>query len=131
MEIEEEEEVQNYLFNLAIKIQGGDFSEKPNYIPILDQRILDPQIRIMLSKISNITKYTLVSPAHILYKQQHEKSKEKDKCSICLYEIYEEELNNYEKNPDNVDILLNIPFNALLLEKCVDHFFHVELLKNY
>lgn len=130
MEIEEEEDVQSHLFNLAIKIQGGDFSEKPQYIQILDQEILDSQIRIMLSKISNIAKYTLISPAHIFYKQKHEKSKEKDKCSICLCEIYEEELNNYEKNPENVEVLLNIPFNALLLEKCSDHFFHVECINN-
>ena len=84
MEIEEEEDVQTHLFNLAIKIQEGDFSEKPSYIQIKDQEILDQQIRIMLSKISNIAGYTLISPAHILYKQKHEKSKEKDKCSICL-----------------------------------------------
>ena len=77
MEIEEEEDVQSHLFNLAIKIQGGDFSEKPQYIQILDQEILDSQIRIMLSKISNIAKYTLISPAHIFYKQNMKNLKKK------------------------------------------------------
>ena len=56
--------------------------------------------------------------------------KEKDKCSICLCEIYEEELSDYEKNPSDITIFQNIPYNAILLEKCVDHFFHIECINN-
>ena len=122
--------VEEKLTDLAIKIQEGDFSEKPKHIQITDQEILDPQIKIILSKVLRITKYSLVSPIQILYKQKYEKMKEKDKCSICLCEIYEEELSDYEKNPSDITIFQNIPYNAILLEKCVDHFFHIECINN-
>ena len=115
---------------LAIKIQTGDFSEKPTYTKLTTQEILDPQLKIILSNISKITKYSLISPIEILYKQKHEKSKERDKCPICLCEFYEDVLNEYEKNTDNIQFLMNIPFDAILLEKCFDHFFHIECLNN-
>ena len=122
--------VEEQLTDLAIRIQEGDFSEKPKHIQITDQEILDPQIKIILSKILKITKYSLVSPIQILYKQKYEKMKEKDKCAICLCEFYEEELSDYEKNPSDITVFQNIPYNVVLLENCVDHFFHIECINN-
>jgi deltex-like protein len=94
------------------------------------QEILDQKIQIILPKISKITKYSLISPLEILYKQKYEKSKERDKCPICLCEFYDDILNEFEKNPSNVDYLINIPFDVILLEKCFDHFFHIECLND-
>ena len=118
------------LTNLAIKIQNNNFSDKPEYTKLTDQDILDPQHKIILSNISQITKYSLVSPLEILYKQKFEKSKERDKCPICLCEFYEDVLDIYEKNPSDVQFLMNIPFDVVLPEKCFDHFFHIECLNN-
>jgi deltex-like protein len=128
--MEIEQDAQELLFSLAIKIQSEDYSEKPKYTGLTTQEILDPQIQFILSKISKITKYSLVSPVEICYKQKFEKSKERDKCPICLCEFYEEMLNEFEKNPSNVEFLLDIPFDVILLENCADHFFHVECLNN-
>ena len=125
-----EPEVEEQLTNLTIKIQEGNFTEKPKHIQIDDQSLLDPQLKFILSKILKITKYSLVSPQQILYKQKYEKSKERDKCSICLCEFYEDELNLYEQNPDDCTIFETFQFNVVLLENCVDHFFHIECLNN-
>jgi len=121
---------QEQLQVIAYKILAKDFSEKATYNQLTSQEILDPQISIILSKISQITKYFLISPLHILYKQGYEKSKEKDKCSICLCEFYEDTFVEYEKNPDNVNLLIDTPCDTIVLEKCLDHFFHVECLNN-
>ena len=128
MEIEPNAE--DLLYLLAIKIQQRDFSEKPVYTGLTMQEILDQKIQIILPKISKITKYSLISPLEILYKQKYEKSKERDKCPICLCEFYDDILNEFEKNPSNVDYLINIPFDVILLEKCFDHFFHIECLND-
>jgi hypothetical protein len=123
-------EVEEQLTELSLKIQGGNFTEKPKHIQIDDQDLLDPQLKYILSKISKITKYSLVSPQQILYKQKYEKSKERDKCSICLCEFYEDEINMYEQNPNDIEVFQNFQYNVVLLEKCEDHFFHIECLDN-
>ncbi len=125
-----DEKVQEHILDLAFRIQDGNFTGKPTYIEILDQEILDPQIKYYLSKISKITKYTLISPIHVYYKQKYEKSKERDKCPICLCKFYEDAIIEYEKNPGNVEPLLNTPCDTIILEKCIDHFFHIECLNN-
>ena len=87
-------------------------------------------------KISKITNFSLISPIEILYKIKYEEankiSKEKEKCSICQFDIYEDEINSYESNPENqnFDYLFNMPFNIILLSKCTDHFFHIECLNS-
>ena len=118
----------NQLSVLATKIKDGDFTEKPTYTKITTHDALDEESKFILTKLSQITKYTLVSPLEILYKQKHEKLKEKDKCSICLCEFYEDEISQYEKDPDNIEYLISSEFNAVLLEKCFDHFFHIKCL---
>ena len=121
---------QEQLKLIASKIATKDFSEKPTYNQIISQENIDPQINNILSKISKISKYFLISPLHIIYKQEYEKSKERDKCSICLCEFYEDAIAEYEKNPDNVDSLENTSCDVIILEKCADHFFHIECLNN-
>ena len=39
-------------------------------------------------------------------------------------------MNEYENNPDNLLFLRDVLFNVILLEKCLDHFFHIECIGN-
>ena len=103
---------------------------KPKYNQITSQENIDPKLNLILNKISKITKYYLISPLHILNKQKYEKSKERDKCSICLCEFYEDIFIEYDKNRQNKKILENTSYDVILLENCVDHFFHIECLNN-
>ena len=103
---------------------------KPKYNQITSQENIDPKLNLILNKISKITKYYLISPLHILNKQKYEKSKERDKCSICLCEFYEDIFIEYDKNPQNEKILEITSYDVILLENCVDHFFHIECLNN-
>ena len=105
-------------------------SIKPKYDQITSQENIEPQLNTILSKLSKITKFYFISPLHILNKQRYEKSKERDKCSICLCEFYEDIFVEYEKNPQNENILKNGPYDVILLENCVDHFFHIECINN-
>ena len=105
-------------------------SIKPKYDQITSQENIDPQLNLILSKLSKITKFYFISPLHILNKQRYENSKERDKCSICLCEFYEDIFVEYEKNPQNENILENEPYDVILLENCVDHFFHIECINN-
>jgi len=126
----ENQNPQEKLKLIANKIIAKDFIEKPTYNQIIEQENTQSHIKDILSKLSKITKYFLISPLHIIYKQGFEKSKEKDKCAICLCEFYEEEIAEFEKNPANVDSLISISCDAIILEKCADHFFHIECLNN-
>ena len=130
----EVEEFTEKLMMLAIKISEKNFNDKPEYYQIPTHNLLDQNSITILDKLSHITKYCIVSPLEILYKQKYEFhnkiSTEKDKCSICQFELYEDELVQYEKNPDDYFFLRDVPFNVVLLEKCVDHFFHIECLGN-
>ena len=121
---------QEQLQAIAIKILDKDFSERPTYNQITTQLIINPQLNDILLRISTITKYFLITPLHILYKQGYEKSKERDKCPICLCEFYEEDIADYEKNPDNIIPLLETKCDTIVLENCLDHFFHIECLNN-
>ena len=103
---------------------------KPKYNQITSQENIDLKLNLILNKISKITKYYLISPLHILNKQKYEKSRERDKCSICLCEFYEDIFIEYDKNPQNEKILENTSYDVILLENCVDHFFHIECLNN-
>ena len=118
------------LSNLNEKIKNGDFTEKPKYTSMITHDALDENSKLMLTKLSLITKYSLVSPIEILYKQKYEKSKEKEKCAICLCEFYDDIIDNFENQSDDISCLYTSGFNAVLLEKCMDHFFHIECINN-
>ena len=117
-------------------IEANDFSEKPKILNIPSHSFNDENLLNMQMKISKITKFSLISPIEILYKikyeESHQISKEKEKCSICQFDIYEDEINSYETNPENqnFEYLFNMPFNIILLSKCTDHFFHIECLNS-
>ena len=128
----EVDEISEKLLMLSLKISDKDFKDKPEYFKISTHNLLDDECLSILNKLSGITKYYIVSPIEILYKfkydVEHKISKEKDKCSICQFELYEEELAIYENNPDNLEYFRDIPFNVILLENCADHFFHIKCI---
>ena len=122
-----------FMFTL---IEGNEFIEKPKFLKIPFHPFNDENLLNMQNRISKITNFYLISPIEILYKikyeEYHKISKEKEKCSICQFDLYEDELNSYESNPQNqnFEYLYNMPFNSLLLSKCTDHFFHIECLNS-
>ena len=122
-----------FMFTL---IEGNEFIEKPKLLKIPFHPFNDENLLNMQNRISKITNFYLISPIEILYKikyeEYHKISKEKEKCSICQFDLYEDELNSYESNPQNqnFEYLYNMPFNTLLLSKCKDHFFHIECLNS-
>ena len=124
------------LIFMFTSIEANDFTEKPKFLNIPSHPYNDDNLLNMQMKISKITNFSLISPIEILYKIKYEEakkiSKEKEKCSICQFDIYEDEINSYESNPENqnFDYLFNMPFNIILLSKCTDHFFHIECLNS-
>ena len=128
------EEIRFNLSLLAAKIADNIIDEKPGNYIIRRYDRLDLESYQILDELELITKYFIISPMEILYKQKYEFknkiSNEKDKCSICQFEFYEEEIEKFEKDPNNYQILLDTTFNVVLLEKCADHFFHIECLGN-
>lgn len=93
----------------------------------------------LLEKIFSITSFSFVTPLEIKYKEEYEnnnnalkkeKEIEKEKCSICQYNFYEEEeekISNIKKEK-KFDEYLKINLNVILLDKCTDHFFHIECI---
>ncbi|MCQ2821287.1 MAG: hypothetical protein MJ252_28845 [archaeon] len=133
------------------KIQGKKFEEAPKYIGFKKLNAPNEQTEKALKRLKEVTKYTLISPIEMLYKEGYEKSKkislEKDKCSICQFNFYEvdEDLgdalrkvnsgdSSSSKDPLNdlcfrsYSELIQTELNVVLLDKCSDHFFHVECL---
>jgi len=112
-----------------------------------------------IKDIFSITDFKIITPLEVFYKHEFEKfhkiSNEKDKCSICLFEFYEELferseklLQKYEKfnnknSSKNLNSYNNLAceeilkfqqehdsFDVVLLEDCKDHFFHIDCLMN-
>ena len=68
----EVEEFTEKLMMLAIKISEKNFNDKPEYYQILTHNLIDQNSITILDKLSHITKYCIVSPLEILYKQKYE-----------------------------------------------------------
>ncbi len=131
-----EKEINEKLKEIYSKIEKKDFSNKPEYLNMTTYNNLSKEHKECLEKLSAITGYILISPIELLYKQQYEEinkiSNEKDKCSICQYNFYEEEENEKEveeKNEKNTfEKYLKTEFDVILLDKCHDHFFHIDCI---
>lgn len=115
------------------------FEDKPKYVNIVSSPHINDSDMEVLDKLSTITKFNLITPIEILYKEHYESfhkiSNEKDKCSICQYVFYEKEEENNNKDDDKKDDKINTfenyleeTINVVLLDKCTDHFFHIECL---
>lgn len=131
------DETKDELKKMYDNLINNKLEDKPKYINIVSSPHISDSDMEVLDKLSNITKFILITPIEILYKEHYETfhkiSNEKDKCSICQYVFYEKEENNKDdnKNENKVDTFenyLNEPINVVLLDKCADHFFHIECL---
>ena len=146
----DEEEIKKNLKNIYELIKEKKFEKKPTEIQqdIIDSPLVNENDKEALKIINNITQFKLISPIELLYKYYYEKvnkiSNEKDKCSICQFNFYEdeEEVNNNNNNNDTkkennsinefgeFDELIKKEINVILLNNCHDHFFHIECLNN-
>ena len=126
---------------ILIRIKQKDFSNAPNYSNglNLENIKISPNNKSLLERLSNITKYSLISPLEMLYKEQHDISKkitnEREKCPICLCNFYDDIIPHYLKDneikDDDLDKFYSQEIDAILLSKCEDHFYHIECLLNY
>ena len=126
---------------ILIRINKKDFSNAPNYSNGLnkDNINISPNNKLFLEKLINITKYSLVTPLEILYKEQYNIFKkitnERDKCPICLCEFYDDIITDYSKDneikDDDFEKYYSHEIDTILLSKCEDHFYHIECLINY
>ena len=87
-----------------------------------------------LKKILSITKVKPISPIEIFYKVKydsyHKISNDDEKCSICLDLIYD-----FDRKADysvikKMNSNLNYKYNVCIFDKCEDHFFHIDCIKN-
>jgi len=113
-----------------IKKNLQTFERKPEYC----DKPLDQKNKI-ISKLKKITKFKLISPIEIYYKLKYDEfykhSLEDDKCSICLFNFYDENLK--EKTLEEIlkfDESKKSDYDVLLLNNCSDHFFHLECMFN-
>ena len=128
-----------YQQSLYIKLFSKDVASKPfytNYLNINNTNI-SKNNKLILGKLKKITKYSLISPLEIIYKEQHgiftNTSKERERCPICLLEFYDDII---EDNPKNlylkpITIYTSHEIDTIKLVKCEDHFYHIECLSNY
>lgn len=122
----------------------------------VDSKLIDSD---KINRLKAITDFKIITPIEIFYKHEFDKfhkiSNELDKCSICLFEFYEELIiktqkiikQDYNKNElNNLDCnkcikskaceelikfqIYNNSFDVVLLNDCNDHFFHIDCLIN-
>ena len=127
-----------YLTDLFNKIKNKDFSSPPNYLNGLDTNNsnISQNNKTNLQKILKITKYFLISPLEIIYKEQHgiftSTTNEREKCPICLCEFYDDIIPDDTKNIDLKDLssYMTHEIDTIKLFRCEDHFYHIECLLN-
>ena len=140
LEIKDQLDMQAYkakLKEIYDLIKEGKYEKKPVdiYINNINNELIDEKEKDILNKISSITKYNLISDIELLYKFNYEKinktSNELDKCSICQYNFFEDEIKQEKSVNDELpdfEELFKKKLNVILLKNCHDHFFHIECL---
>ena len=133
----------NIIFNAQLQIYNNisskNFKNRPSYsngLNINNAKIPNEN-KLLLIKLSKITKYSLITPLEIIYKEQYgiftKTTNEREKCPICLCEFYDDII---EEDPKNlnlkpINIYINHEIDTAKLNKCEDHFYHIECLSNY
>ena len=121
------------------KIKNKDFSSAPNYLNGLDENspTISDDNKTLLQKLKQITQYFLITPLEIIYKEQHgiftNTTKEREKCPICLFEFYDDVINDDPKKLDLKDLntYTSHGIDTIKLFRCEDHFFHIECILNF
>ena len=130
---------QQYQQKIYDNLKNKDFKTCPNYsngLTIENSKLSNNNLNL-LKKLSKITKYDLISPLEILYKEQHgifnQTTKEREKCPICLCEFYDNIISEDTKNIALKELFSYYPqeIDTIKLFKCDDHFYHIECLSNF
>ena len=130
---------QQYQQKIYDNLKNKDFKTCPNYsngLTIENSKLSNNNLNL-LKKLSKITKYALISPLEILYKEQHgifnQTTKEREKCPICLCEFYDNIISEDTKNIALKELFSYYPqeIDTIKLFKCDDHFYHIECLSNF
>ena len=168
-------DLRSKLLEITSKIKQKSFDEKPSslFLNLTDRKLVSKSEAAVLKKLGKITGFKLISDVEIRYKNAYDFSKgiskEREKCSICQFEFYEEEeeekggeagevsgekigeregaeshkfgsnkniydineikypefnhINSTQSKPPKLQ-----PISVVLLDKCNDHFFHIECL---
>lgn len=126
-----EDEDEDIIFKVYIKeveIFLNDFTMKPNYFFKTIRNHND------FIKLKSITKVKAISPIEIFYKVKYESfmkiSQDDEKCSICLDHFYEFDKNWEFSKIKEMHNKLEDKYNVCLLDKCSDHFFHLDCLNS-
>ena len=81
--------------SLYDKLSKKEYTDKPEYLDIVSSPYISEDDLKVLNTLSMITKFKLISNLEILYKSKYEEhnkiSNEKDKCSICQFNFYEDD----------------------------------------
>lgn len=124
--------------NIYNNLKNKNFTSIPNYSNDLyiNNPNISPENKNHLKNFSQITKFFIISPLEILYKEQHnifnKTTNEREKCSICYCEFYEDiirDTKNYILQDFNY--YFNHKIDVFRLYKCEDHFFHIDCFSNY
>lgn len=126
-----------FLYNKIMSRNIDQLPQYPNFSNYNGLKI-SPQNFELLKKLSKLTNFSIISPLDVIYKHEYEKiqhiSKERDKCSICLYEFYDDIIQDNNRGElilKNMYEYMNHEIDTIKLLKCHDHFFHIECLSNY
>ena len=130
----------SYQKDIYDRLKNKDFSKPPNYSNTfnLDNCKISDKNKTLLEKLLKITKYSLICPLEILYKEQYgifnKTTKEREKCSICLSEFYDDIIGQDTQNIKLKDFELDYyphEIDTLKISRCEDHFYHIECLLDY
>ena len=127
-----------YLYEIYNKLLQKNFTSPPNFKNSLSIESINisNENKKIINEIIKSVKTIYITPLEILYKEQydlfHKISKECDKCPICLCEFYDniipEDKNNF--NLKDISEYLKQEIDVVKLDKCEDHFYHIECLNN-
>ena len=130
------EEITEELKLIYNKIKENDFSKKLEFLKISNWNLVSNEDKKILDNLIKITNFYYITPIELIFKQKYEQfnkiTTEEDKCSICQYNFYNDELE--EENEKNIlptfEKLISLNINVICLEQCIEHFFHIECI-NY
>lgn len=130
-----------YIEDLKENILQEKFTYKPSFVNHPKIKNIDLFNSDSFKKIHSITKFILITPLELYYKLKYERhnkiSYDKDKCSICMDNIFENM--SIENSLEEILKLNEITLtkfsekdydHVIMLDKCSDHFFHRECLKS-
>ena len=124
---------------IYLNLCNNNFKNPPNYINgfNINNCKISQNNKNILEEILKVTKFTLITPLEIIYKEQHgiftNTTKEREKCPICLCEFYDDIIDDNTQNLQlkKMDVYIDHEIDVVKLLKCEDHFYHIECLSGY